>query len=119
MLKAVGVMDGHSNEQGAYPLGFNQEVISKEGVDHTRQHLSYRTSLCLITPTLLYVSTKMSSPSTIVSITNPSTLTLPYPDPSLSLTYFSQGANSGVDLATSKVVTSASAKYHVVMASRS
>ncbi|MCJ1396065.1 hypothetical protein MMC18_008953 [Xylographa bjoerkii] len=40
----------------------------------------------------------MSSPSTVVLIT---------------------GANSGIGLATSKVIASASAKYHVIMASRS
>lgn len=63
----------------------------------------------------------MSSPSTIVLITGthpPSPLNPP-PALSLPLTRNLPGANSGIGYAASKVIASASPKYHVLMASRS
>lgn len=60
----------------------------------------------------------MSSPSTIVLITG---TCLPFPLVwwSHSLTNVFPGANSGIGYAASKVIASASSKYHVIMASRS
>lgn len=60
----------------------------------------------------------MSSPSTIVLITG---TCLPFPMVwwSHSLTNVFPGANSGIGYAASKVIASASSKYHVIMASRS
>lgn len=59
----------------------------------------------------------MSSPSTIVLITGSSPFSLVWW--SQSLTNVFPGANSGIGYAASKVIASASSKYHVIMASRS
>lgn len=60
----------------------------------------------------------MSSPSTVVLITGKYLIKLHPILPHFTECFF-QGANSGVGYATSKVLASASAKYHIILASRS
>lgn len=65
----------------------------------------------------------MSSPATVVLITGNYTSifhsSFPAPVFCFSLTVLFPGANSGIGYAASKVIASASTKYHVIMASRS
>lgn len=64
----------------------------------------------------------MSSPSTVVLITGthlPSLPPGPTPAFSLPLTYLVPSANSGIGYAASKVINPASAKHHIIKASRS